>query len=188
MFTVFQISIALWLLAETVFQVRQYFQGGKAKTTEWTSLLVIVFSAFAGGYLGRLVGHAVPWLHIPVDTTVLMSAGLVPLWLGAGLRLWAIVTLGRYFRGVVHVQEDHSVVRTGPYRVIRHPAYTGALVGAFGISLLLANVASIAVLMACLCAGVLYRIRVEERVLLEGLGEAYATYASQTKRLVPGLW
>src|SRR5581483_10932552 len=104
------------------------------------------------------------------------------------LRLWAIGTLGRYFKPIVHLQQDHHVVRSGPYKVLRHPAYTGLLLALFGISLTFANIASIAVFNCCIVAAILYRIRVEERTLLDGLGDEYAEYRRHTRRLIPGVW
>jgi protein-S-isoprenylcysteine O-methyltransferase Ste14 len=88
----------------------------------------------------------------------------------------------------VHIQEDHHVVRSGPYRVLRHPSYTGLLVAVLGVSLLYGNWLSVLVFEALVIAGVLYRIRVEERVLLDGLGEDYAVYMRETNRLIPGVW
>jgi len=79
-------------------------------------------------------------------------------------------------------------VRSGPYRVLRHPSYTGSLLGIFGLSLTFANVAAIVVFNLCILGAFLYRIRVEERTLLEGLGDEYAEYMRHTYRLIPGVW
>jgi protein-S-isoprenylcysteine O-methyltransferase Ste14 len=86
------------------------------------------------------------------------------------------------------VQEDHEVVRTGPYRVIRHPAYAGALVAIVGLALTLHNAAAIVVYLACAGFAIGYRIRVEERVLRTELGHRYTDYAETTARLVPHVW
>lgn len=188
MVLVLQISVALWFLAEVVFQVRQYFQGGRAKTTEWGSLGLIMITAVVAGFLARLVGQALPAMHLSIDRNTVLLIVLPLLWAGVGFRLWAILTLGRYFRGVVHIQEGHKVVRAGPYRVLRHPSYTGLMVAVFGVSLLFMNLASIVVFMVCLSIGMLYRIWIEERVLLDGLGQDYANYMRETKRLIPGVW
>lgn len=120
--------------------------------------------------------------------SVALAIGLPVTWAGIALRLWAVHTLGRYFRGVVHVQEGHQVVRNGPYRAVRHPAYSGALLAVVGLSLTYHNYAAIGVFVACVLGGVLHRIRIEERVLLTGLGKPYQDYAATTARLVPGIW
>jgi protein-S-isoprenylcysteine O-methyltransferase Ste14 len=100
-----------WLAAELIMQVRQYRMGGKAKLTEWGSLGAIVVAIAVGTVLATVTLHSLPGWRIPLDT---VPIALPVLWLGIGFRLWAIHTLGRFFRGVVHVQADHEVVgRTG---------------------------------------------------------------------------
>jgi protein-S-isoprenylcysteine O-methyltransferase Ste14 len=178
------VTIAAWIVAEVVMQVRQYRMGGRSQVTEWGSLGVIVLSLAVGFVLARVAGSVLPGLRIPAGYAVALPL----LWLGIGFRLWAIHTLGRFFRGVVHVQADHEVIRHGPYRLLRHPAYAGALVAVIGLALTFDNWAAFVIYIACGTAGVLYRIRVEERVLLAELGDRYRDYAATTARLVPHFW
>jgi protein-S-isoprenylcysteine O-methyltransferase Ste14 len=104
---------------------------------------------------------------------------------GVTLRLIAIRTLGRFYSHHVIRHDQHAIVSTGPYRLIRHPAYAGMLLGHVGLVVFFFNVLSLALLVAL--AGVLsWRIRVEERTLL--VLPAYSAYAAQHARLVPGLW
>jgi protein-S-isoprenylcysteine O-methyltransferase Ste14 len=110
------------------------------------------------------------------------------MWLGIGLRIWAIVVLGRFFRRVVVIQEGHRVVSDGPYRLVRHPAYAGNLLAAAGLGVALDNWLSVAILVIVPFLGHLPRIRVEEAELERGLGEAYRSYEARTRRLVPGVW
>jgi protein-S-isoprenylcysteine O-methyltransferase Ste14 len=79
-------------------------------------------------------------------------------------------------------------VREGPYRVLRHPSYTGLLLAVLGLSLTSANLAAIVVYNFCVIAAFVYRINVEERVLRDGLGDEYAEYMQHTYRLIPGVW
>lgn len=102
--------------------------------------------------------------------------------------MWAIAVLGRFFRRDVVVQEGQRVVTAGPYRLIRHPAYTGNLVVAAGLGLALVNGLSLALLVVVPFLGHLPRIRVEEAELERGLGAAYVRYEAVTRRLVPGVW
>ncbi len=107
---------------------------------------------------------------------------------GLALRYWAVLTLGRFFKVTVSIQAGHRVVRSGPYRVLRHPSYTGVLAILLGLGLILGTWIGLAALIVLPLIGVLIRIRVEERVLLDALGDEYASYAAATKRLVPGVW
>jgi len=187
-FTVlFNVSVFGWVLVEVLMQVRQYRMGARAVRTEWRSAGVIAVAFAVGEALDAIAATTVHGADFGGGSAELAVALLV-LWAGVALRLWAIRVLGRFFRGVVHIQQDHQVVRDGPYRVLRHPAYTGGLVAVFGLALASDNLLSVVALFGCVLAGVLYRIRVEERVLVSALGEAYTGYAATTFRLVPGVW
>ena len=78
---------------------------------------LIVGSAAAALLLGVLAARRVPSLELPGSGWAWFALGLALVWAGFGLRIWAIATLGRFFRRVVVVQEEHVVVRTGPYRL-----------------------------------------------------------------------
>jgi len=108
--------------------------------------------------------------------------------LGVTLRLAAVITLKRQFTTKVLIVESHRIVETGLYRIIRHPAYLGYLLSLFGIGLILGNWVGLMALVVLPLLGILYRIRVEERVLLDHFGPAYQAYINRTKRLLPGLW
>jgi protein-S-isoprenylcysteine O-methyltransferase Ste14 len=116
------------------------------------------------------------------------ASGLALLVAGTAFRWAAIVTLWKYFTPNVSILEGHRVVRQGLYGVVRHPSYTGLLVRYLGFGLALANWLSAALVFLPLLCATLYRIRVEEEVLLEHFGEEYAAYARGTKRLVPGIY
>jgi protein-S-isoprenylcysteine O-methyltransferase Ste14 len=103
---------------------------------------------------------------------------------GAALRDWAIVTLGRFFRREVTIEPGQRLIRRGPYRVARHPSYTGLLVVCAGYGLAFGSWVGAAVGLLLMALGLLPRIRVEERALAGEFGGEYADYA----RLVPGVW
>jgi len=121
--------------------------------------------------------------------------GAWALWVGAAiglagvaLRLWSVAVLGQYFTYVVKVSPDQKVVETGPYRLIRHPSYTGALLIAVGIALSLRYAWALPIVVLPNLAAYLIRIPVEERALAQGIGEPYRAYMARTKRLIPHLW
>lgn len=147
----------------------------------------VVMSIVSGGgvILGCILAlvwraAAIPW-HRPQVTI----AGVAVILLGAALRWWAILTLGRYFTYYVAVRSIQSVVRTGPYRFVRHPSYTAILIMLLGVGLALANWASFVVMFAGGLVGLLYRVNVEERALLDALGQPYSDYMRHTKRFIP---
>jgi protein-S-isoprenylcysteine O-methyltransferase Ste14 len=180
------VTTLVWLLAEVAMQRRQYLMGGKAVRTEWRSLGAVIGTVLLGEVLAVVARSAVPGADF--GGSAVLTVALVVMWAGIAFRLWAIHTLGRFFRGVVHIQADHQVVTAGPYRVLRHPSYAGAMVAVLGLALAFENTVSLVALFGCALAGVLYRIRVEEQVLSSALGDAYTAYAAGTRRLVPGVW
>ena len=123
---------------------------------------------------------AIPWLRPQVTI-----AGIVVFLLGAMLRWWSILTLGRYFTADVEVRATQAVVQSGPYRLVRHPSYTAILIMLLGLGLALLNWASLVVLLATGLIGLGYRVRVEERALVDALGQPYADYMRHTKRFIP---
>ncbi len=107
---------------------------------------------------------------------------------GLALRWWSIIQLGRFFTVNVAIAQDQEVIEAGPYRYVRHPSYTGVLLAFLGFGLSLGNWAALLSLLLPIFVAFLYRIRVEEQTLIEGLGERYVAYCHRTKRLVPFLY
>lgn len=116
------------------------------------------------------------------------AVGLVLFWCGIGLRQWSFRTLGRYFTFSVQTSADQPVISTGPYRVLRHPSYAAIVLAVAGIGLFLDDWWALVTVVVATVGGLSYRIRVEEHALVGQLGEAYRSYASTRKRLVPFVW
>jgi protein-S-isoprenylcysteine O-methyltransferase Ste14 len=98
------------------------------------------------------------------------------------------LTLGRHFRREVTIEPGQRLVRRGPYRLLRHPAYTGILLFCAGLGLAFGSWVSAAVALLVVFAGMLPRIRVEERALAQAFGADYEDYASSTARVLPYVW
>ena len=109
---------------------------------------------------------------------VLFAAGLL-------LRWWAIITLGRFFTVDVTIENNHELVERGPFRIVRHPSYTGVLLAFVGLGLSLGNWAALLVILLPIGAAFIRRMNVEEDALSRALGPHYADYMKRTKRLVP---
>ena len=127
-------------------------------------------------------------LAMPGPGRVYIVVGVVLMWLGVALRQWAVHTLGRFFTFKLTVQSDQRVVDVGPYRVVRHPSYSGLLLSGLGTAIALGNWLALALLTVPYAIALAHRIQVEERLLRSGLGPDYERYAASRKRLVPGVW
>jgi len=114
--------------------------------------------------------------------------GLLLFVVGLALRWYSIFYLGRYFTVNVAIHSRHEVVDTGPYKRIRHPSYTGALIAIFGLALCMGNWLSLALIMAPITWAFVLRMSTEEAALANALGTPYTNYMSRTKRLAPFIY
>jgi protein-S-isoprenylcysteine O-methyltransferase len=112
-------------------------------------------------------------------------AGVAIFAAGVCLRWWSILVLGRFFTVKVSISPDHHIVERGPYRFLRHPSYTGALLAILGLGICMANWISLAVILVPPVFAMCYRIAVEERALTEFFGDEYRRYSGRTYRLIP---
>jgi len=140
------------------------------------TVFVSIILAFSFGYSG--IGVLPDWAFY---------LGIFLMFLGVLVRQWAIAVLGRFFSLTVRVAEDHRVVVKGPYRLVRHPSYTGVLITFIGLALAVQSWGALLVLLGVFSLSFGYRMRVEEKALLSELGEDYANYMKRTKRIIPYL-
>jgi protein-S-isoprenylcysteine O-methyltransferase Ste14 len=114
--------------------------------------------------------------------------GLAVIILGMALRRWAVLALGQFFTVQVQVRSGQTVVDTGPYRFVRHPSYTAIIMSFVGIGVALENWLSLVVIIVVPTIGLIIRIRVEERALLNALGEPYREFSQSRARIIPKVW
>lgn len=107
---------------------------------------------------------------------------------GIALRWWSIVTLGRFFTIDVAIAPDHELIDAGPFRLVRHPSYSGVLLAFLGFALTLGNWLALLVINVPIFVTFIHRMNVEERALIGALGQRYVSYMRRTKRLVPFLY
>jgi protein-S-isoprenylcysteine O-methyltransferase Ste14 len=111
--------------------------------------------------------------------------GIAVMLSGLAFRWYAIKSLGRFFTRTVATRAGQYVVDTGPYRLIRHPSYTGGLLMFLGAGIAMTNWAALLAIMAGVALGYGYRVHVEERALCADLGQPYRDYMLRTKRFIP---
>jgi protein-S-isoprenylcysteine O-methyltransferase Ste14 len=119
---------------------------------------------------------------------VIGAIGLFLLIGGITIRWVAIYTLGKYFTGLIVVKTDHELVRTGIYRRLRHPAYTGTLLAHLGLGLAFSNWYCLVISTVPYILVASYRMHVEEKALASAFGTEYANYCKTSKRLIPRLY
>ena len=184
---VFWGAFALWILPELVAGKKKR-STGSSTSRDQGSLNLIAMLWLIGIALGFAFSFLLPLAAISRLRSPLFFAGIGLMILGVALRWYSVSVLGKYFTFDVAIHRGHVLVEAGPYRYVRHPSYTGALLSILGFGLALGNWASIVAGLACLGLAYAYRIPVEETALAAALGETYRQYSHRTWRLVPFLY
>jgi protein-S-isoprenylcysteine O-methyltransferase Ste14 len=149
------------------------------------------FWAILPGFLAVFFGPPIEWIYLPSvlpRTPGMQIAGLVIVLLALALLIWARAHLRGLYSGHVEVHAGHRLVTSGPYRVIRHPSYAGFMVMALGIAVGYSSLIGLISAFLLLLPGLAYRIKVEEKLLIEQFGEEYSAYQLRTQKLIPGIW
>jgi protein-S-isoprenylcysteine O-methyltransferase Ste14 len=136
--------------------------------------------------LAILSGLTLRYFKIGVTGTAGQFAGLMIMIAGFLFRDWALWWLGRFFSRFVQIKSGHQLITNGPYRFLRHPAYTGMLMIFFGFLLGIGTWLGALLGLILIGIAVLYRINVEEKVLAENFGNEYHDYMKRTWRIFPG--
>jgi protein-S-isoprenylcysteine O-methyltransferase Ste14 len=160
---------------------------GAAMRQDRGTRLIVALAVYLG-VAAALAIAKVPSLRAYANTWWTLGLGLAVVLVGAVLRAWAILSLGRYFRREVTIEPGQRIVRRGPYRVLRHPSYTGIFLILAGFGLAFGSWLSAAIALLIVFVGMLPRIRVEERALSQAFGADYTDYANSTARVLPHVW
>jgi protein-S-isoprenylcysteine O-methyltransferase Ste14 len=142
--------------------------------------LIVAFLLLSPKHLPRnfLGEQIVPWndAFYPIGV-VLVAAGLF-------FACWARYVLGRNWSGIVTVKDDHELIRTGPYRYVRHPIYTGLLLAFVGCAVAIDEWrGALAVIIAYV--SLWRKSLLEERWMIDTFGDAYRRFRSEVPALIP---
>jgi protein-S-isoprenylcysteine O-methyltransferase Ste14 len=171
-----------YLISETRMTVRTT-RGMDNSADRGTRRLVwiLIIIAFDGAWVpvifnfGRLLalGNWLTW----VGVFIMIS--------GVAFRRYVISFLGKFFTATVQIRKDHQLIKTGPYRYVRHPSYLGILILALGDGIALANWVSLLLCIVLPAIGIIKRINVEEKELSSHFGGQYQDYRKNTWRIIP---
>jgi protein-S-isoprenylcysteine O-methyltransferase Ste14 len=174
--------VAVWII--TAFQTKPTSR----KEDFWASLgyrLLSVIAAFllfsrrlAVGFLG---------LHFRPPSTIAEFAGFVITVFGIGFAVWARFFLGGNWSAMVTVKENHELIRSGPYAIVRHPIYSGVSLAALGTAITKGEVRGLIAVVLLVIAW-RWKWGKEERFMSQQFGEQYADYKRHVHALIPGIW
>lgn len=145
-----------------------------------TSFLSVAWAIFDKSSAGGVAGLLLP--------SSVFGPGLILVALGVYLRHAAIKTLGRFFVTKVQITDGHQLVKAGIYGLLRHPSYTGLILGFGGSLLMIGSGLALLCFIAFALPAYFYRIWVEEKALIGVFGEDYLQYRAQTYALIPYLY
>ncbi len=148
----------------------------------------ISFWLILPGFLLVFFGSPLEFLYLPVTITrdhVLEGLGLLLFGLGLGLFIWTRRTAQDQYSGHIQIKVDHILVKTGPYRYVRHPAYSGYLLMSLGVAIAYSSIVGVTSVLLLLLPGILYRLRLEEKFLSDRFPMEYRQYAQKTGCLFP---
>jgi protein-S-isoprenylcysteine O-methyltransferase Ste14 len=179
---------AAWIAFEIWLVVRDRMHGRGKTEKDRGTVYYIFLSVVLGVTAAGLINGYVPTLFVAKRLVSVLAAGTLLMLVGLGLRIWSVAALGSSFRTTVETHHDQMVVDRGPYRLVRHPSYGGLLLLCVGYALSVQNWLSLIVALLVPLPALLFRIHVEEQLLVSQLGPAYASYRTRTKRLIPWIW
>lgn len=145
--------------------------------------LVVATALIAALLLKQL--HLVP---LPIEPLTRQMIAVSLLVVGIALRCHAVLSLGEFFSTTVVTQVEHNLIEIGPYRSIRHPAYTGLLVSFFAAGLAMGDILALLALFLPIALVLLQRIAIEEQWLRNHFGSQYDEYCQRTKKLIPWVY
>ncbi len=182
--TVFLLTIILWILSEYVgASIIPYFRrhGNQIKKEDKGSRLLLSI----GLYISVIIAFYFAFRNITTLPGWTFYIGILLMIVGIFIRQWSIKELGSYFSVNVGTQKGQKVVNKGPYKLVRHPSYTGLLLTLIGIGLALQSWGAVIVMILGFSLTFGYRIHIEEKLLISELNRDYIQYMHDTKRLIP---
>jgi protein-S-isoprenylcysteine O-methyltransferase Ste14 len=186
--TVFFVSVGALSAGELLRALLQALRGRRDAERVSMRAEAVFRAMFVGGILLLPIGRALAPIAVIGGGVWLFALGVVIAWLGLLLRWWSFVSLGAYFTVVVKTSRDQLVIDRGPYRVLRHPSYTGLLLVFAGVGLMLGNWVGAIGAVGVVLVALTYRLRIEERALSAALGDRYREFAASRARLIPYVW
>ena len=177
----------VYLISELLLTVTRRSRSRTGTKQDRSTLLVVWLVIMVSVAAGIYVAKYWPAAALPHHRSF-MFAGVALFVTGLLLRWWAIITLGRFFTVDVTIEPDHQLIDRGPFRMVRHPSYTGVLLAFVGLALTMGNWAALLVILVPIGAAFIHRMNVEENALSGALGPQYADYMRRSKRLVPFIY
>jgi protein-S-isoprenylcysteine O-methyltransferase Ste14 len=175
-------SICMWL-TQPAFTVKET---SDQKSSDRFSVVLILCMSFVS-----VVAPVLDWAYFKTnhnDFDVFTLIGILMIISGITFRALAVRYLGKYFTPTVQIKDDHRLVTTGPYSIVRHPSYTGAFLAIIAGGVVLESLTGF--IISCMAMIIAYyvRIGIEEKELTAKFGDEYRQFTKRTKMIIPYVW
>lgn len=177
--------MAVWLLSEIIYKrkLKSEDKDQKKDNSTLNILWVVIILSIAGAVTASYI------FELPItDKIWIFYVGEAFILLGIVFRLIIIRSLGKYFTVDVAIRENHKIKKEGFYKYLRHPSYAFSLLTFLGLGLFLNNWLSLVLALVPPFLAFNYRMKVEERALIEEFGDEYLQYKRNTKRILPFIY
>ena len=181
---IIQLMLLIWIVSEIVGMsiIPRLRRGRSVITRKDRGSSLIIFATI---FLAIIITNYFANYSIATLPGWVFLIGVMLMILGIFLRQLSMIILGRFFSGAVGTQEGQVVVEKGPYKYVRHPSYTGALFILIGLGLAAQSGGAVVAMIILFSIAYGYRMYIEEKVLVNELGNDYIAYKKRTKRLIP---
>jgi protein-S-isoprenylcysteine O-methyltransferase Ste14 len=153
-------------------------------TDKYSIVFILIASAVSVG------SSLIEWAYFSDQSSNLFLTilGILMIIIGLIIRITAINTLGKFFTATARTTNEHLLVTSGPFSIMRHPSYAGAILVITGVPVLLNNLITFFSTILLLFFAYDFRIKSEEKVIISTFGEKYLQYSLKVKKIVPHLW
>lgn len=176
----------IWLLSEILLnrlmRAKQRDQPNKDKNSLgliWVTIFICITLA---------VYACIHYNEYRIDGSAIKYVGLFVILFGVIIRLIVVRSLGIFFTADVTIRENHALKKDGFYKYLRHPSYFASLISFVGFGFSLNNWMSLLIVVVAILCAFIYRIKVEEKALIEYFGQEYMDYKKSTKAIIPFIY
>lgn len=189
---IFQYVFIIFMLSELfifIFNIWSTFSSSKQSSVKKIkgdkgSYFLIVIGFIAIIFLNPICRKNTPFVF-PV---LLFWIGAILIILGILLRVYSVFTLRNYFTLSVQVNSAQKIIQSGPYKQLRHPAYSGSLLSLIGVAICFRSLLGLLLSLLIMAIIYSYRIKIEEKILENNFPSTYSDYKNKTYKIIPFVW
>ena len=186
MLTYLQIIAGVWIIFMAFLYIPAFFFSAPVERRSFRyvqrSIIIAIIVIILAIILTRYESYTLILRIIP-DSPLTGITGIVLTIAGLGFSAWARLHLGKYWSSMVMVKVGHRIIKTGPYRIVRNPMYTGLIIAFVGAAIAIGELLAF-VALGIGIASIWIKIKAEEEILYEKFGEEYLQYKRDVRAAI----